>query len=471
MWLGVLAVVTIGAGSLVPGTAAAAEAQASATASVVAVSTASTTVSTSTTSPTSPDCPPGVDCEVKLAAQVDNGYGCNWSNINRPVDIPIQGINIHTTEGSTESALAHAQDTNPSTGCVSWNYLVTPTGKLYVQVPTSGYAYDVANSWFNTHFVQIEIVGYAEDCSTITPAAFETLKKLNRFLIPRFGILPSAATINGHDTVPGRTTTQMRQRHWDPGTCFPWTKVLSDSYAPIVQTGLNGSSVITIRSDDTHQTVLDCPGLDASKNPLFTGCQPAPAGQKTNFLHVYTAPSTSSPLISDPYLHPDGSAGTIAEQDWGDKALTGHSYPVLARQDGWTKIQFGPRVGWIQANSTNTVPTLPLTITPKGTAPVAVYGVPIPEASAPGWAQIPYDFVPQTPLTQYTVQPGQRLPLAALPVRSDYPEGCNRTDCSGPGDRTVVIGSEQFYAIWYGHFIVFVKKADVSVRLLGLSMN
>lgn len=446
--------VAIGAGLLVPGVAAAA---------AVPATTSSSTVSS--------DCPPGTNCEVVLAALKDDGNGCNWSAINRPVDIPIQGINIHTTEGSLESALAEAQDTNPATGCISWNYLIAPNGKIYVQVPTSGYAYDVGNTWFNTHFVQVEVVGRAEDCSTITPAAYQALVKLNRFLIPRFGIIPSSATINGHDTVAGRTDGQMPARHWDPGTCFPWAQLLRDSGAPIIQTGLPWSRVITVRSDDTHQTVQDCPG------PNFTGCQPAPAGQKTNFLHVYTRPDTSAPLVSDPYLHPDGSAGTNAEQDWGDKAPTGHAYTVLQPEpgephpSGWTKIQYGSQIGWIQGDG-NTVPTLPVTVTPKGTVPVAVYGVPMPEASAPGWQLIPYDFHAQTPLTKYSILPGQHFPVAALAVRSDYPEGCNRSDCTGDydgdgviDDRTVVIGQEKYIAIWYGHFILFVKAADVTFSL------
>jgi N-acetyl-anhydromuramyl-L-alanine amidase AmpD len=396
------------------------------------------------------DCPPGVECQVVPAGLVDGG--CNWSRAHRPSDLPVYGINDHTTEGSLEAVLAEAQDTN---NCVSWNYLVDQTGKVYVAVPPDSLAYDVGNWWANTHYVQIEHVGRAEDCSTITPAEYRASVRLHRYLIQRFHIDANSATITGHDSIPGVKDSAMPVRHWDPGVCWPWARFLSNIGAPIVPTASPKSPVVTIHTRDSEQPVADCPG------PGFTQCTD-PAQTTTNFVALYTAPSTAAPLLSDPYLHSDNSAGSIAMQDWGDKAPVGHAYVVLGHQPGWTQIQYSGTTAWFQDNGRVTVPTKAAIVTPKGNTPVAIYGRPMPEFDAPGWASIPYDHQTQVALTKYSMLPGQQYSVAPVPdPRTDYAEGCNLADCSGPGDGTVVIGQTKYIEISWSHHFAFVKADDI----------
>lgn len=399
---------------------------------------------------TQADCPPGVQCEVVPAGL--NNTGCNWSRAHRPSDVPVYGINEHTTEGTLQAALDEAQDTS---NCVSWNYLVDQTGKVWVAVPPSNFAYDVGNWWANTHYVQVEHVGFAEDCSTLTNAEYQASLKLDRYLMQRFHITANSATITGHDSIPAVNDAGMASRHWDPGVCWQWTKFLSELGAPIVPTAAPSSSVVTIRTKDSDQLVQNCPGAG------FTQCTD-PAQTTTNFVALYAAPTTSAPLLSDPYLHPDSSAGSTAMQDWGDKAPTGHAYVVLDHKPGWTKIQYGGTAGWFQDNGHVTVPTAAVVITTKGNAPVAIYGRPMPEFDAPGWANIPYDHQTQVALTKYTMQPGQRYTVAPVPdPRTDYAEGCNTADCTGPGDGTVVIGQTKYLEISWDHHFAFVKADDV----------
>jgi hypothetical protein len=407
---------------------------------------------------TAADCPPGVRCQVVLAGLKDGG--CNWSPASRPVDLPIYGVHMHTTEGSLEDALAEAQDTGH---CVSWNYLVGQDGTVYVSVPARSLSYDVGNWWFNTHYVEVEHIGRAEDCSTITPAEYLASVKLTRYLIWRFGITPTSANINGHDSVPGVRDRDMPVRHWDPGVCWPWAAYLAAVGAPIVPTALPGSSVVTINVIDSRQPVQDCPGLDANKVPTFTGCMP-PAQRTTNFVTLRTGPSDSAPLLSDPYLHPDGAPGTIAAQDWGDKAPVGHSYVVAQRQSAWMGIWYSGKLAWFK-NTGFTVPTGHVkVVTPKGNTAVPIYGRPMPEPSAPGWASIPYDLQTQVALTKYSLLPGQQYVVAQVAdPRTDYAEGCNKADCSGPGDTTVVIGNDQYVEVSWGHHYAFVRAQDVTV--------
>jgi hypothetical protein len=414
-----------------------------------AVPTTPTTATTGRTLPAA-DCPPGVSCEVVPAALTDGG--CNYSKANRPTDLPIYGINEHTTEGTLQNALDEAQDTD---NCVSWNYLVDQTGKVYVSVPPSSLAYDVGNWWANGHYVQVEHIGYAEDCTTITPAEYKASVLLDRYLINRYHIKATSATITGHDSYPATSDRGIAAAHWDPGVCWPWTKFLKAVGAPIVPTAAPGSPVVTIRTDNSRQPVQNCPGAN------FTNCTAA-TQDTTNFVALYTQPSTSAPLLSDPYLHPDGTAGSTAMQDWGDKAPTGHSYVVAKRQGNWTEIWYGGQLAWFQNAATLSVPTKAAIVTPKSSTAVLIYGRPLPEASASGWANIPYDQQVQAPLTKYSMLTGQQYVVAQVPTpRNDYAEGCNKADCSGPGDGTVVIGDTKYIEIWWNHRIAFVQADEV----------
>ncbi len=230
------------------------------------------------------DCPPGVRCKVVPAALKDGG--CNYSTANRPADLPIYGINEHTTEGTLDAALAEAQDTN---NCVSWNYLIGQDGTVYVSVPSSSLAYDVGNWWFNTHYVQVEHVGFAEDCSTLTPAERTASVRLDRYLIGRFHIKASSETIIGHDSVPAVSDASMAARHWDPGVCWPWVQYLNEIGAPIVPTAGPHANVVTIRTDNSHEPTLNCPGL------TFTNCTDA-AQDITNFVSLNT-PKGNPPVL------------------------------------------------------------------------------------------------------------------------------------------------------------------------------
>jgi len=401
------------------------------------------------------NCPPGTSCKVVLAGLANNG--CNWSIANRPSDVPIYGINEHTTEGSLQAALSEAQDTS---NCVSWNYLIDQQGNIYVSVPVDSFAYDVANWWFNTHYVEVEHVGYSEDCSTLTSAEYAASIKLDRWLIAKYHIQANTATITGHDSVPGTDDAGQAAQHWDPGVCWPWAKYMAAIGAPIVPTAAPSSRIVTIKTDDSNEPVEDCPGIG------FTDCTPA-AQSTTNFVALYTAPSTSAPMLSDPYLHPDGSVGSDAMEDWGDKAVTGHDYVVIGHHPGWTEIWYGGQSAWFQDNGNVSVPTSAEVVTPKSNAPVAIYGRPMPEYSAPGWANIPFDHQQQVALTKYTMTPGQEYPIAAVPnPRDDYAEGCNTANCTAPGDGTVVVGTTKYIEISWNHRWAFVQANDVSVKSL-----
>jgi len=459
-------------------------------------STSQKTATSTTTPPPAPNetsgynCPAGLPagthCTVVVAGLANDG--CNWSWANRPTDLPVYGINEHTTEGTLQSALNEAQNTS---NCVSWNYLIDQQGNVYVSVPRDSLAYDVDNWWENTHNIEVEHVGYSEDCSTLTNAEMQSSEALDRWLIQKYHIDPTAAMITGHQSVPGVDDGSQATQHWDPGYCWPWAQYLAAIGAPIVPTATPKSSVVTVRTDDSHQPIQNCPGTN------FTDCTDAPSSltDATNFVAMYTGPSTSDPLVSDPYLHPDSSAGSTAEQDWGDKAVTGHDYVVISRQPGWTEVWFNGQKAWFQDNGQVTVPTAAYTVTPKTSASVALYGRPLPDYDNPAWNNISYDpnHTQPVPLSDYAMLSGQQYAIVAAPsvssgtqpkgrlelpgvppLQTDYAEGCNTDNCTGPGDGTVVVDGPdetQYIEISYGARYAFVQLNDVNVELNGVPIH
>ncbi len=432
---------------------------------------------------TSVDCPPGVHCVVVPAGLANGpGYTCNYTFAHRPVDTPILGVNVHTTEGTLAEALAEAQDT---THCVSWNYLVGQDGTVYVSVSPTNIAYTAGNWYLNSQYVQIEHIGSAEDCSTLTSAEFNASAALVRYLVARYHFVPSGSTIFGHDSVPGVDDAHTPGMHWDPGVCWPWYRFLMSVGASLSPDPSLHPRVILVRSP-ANQPTQDCPGAN------FTNCTP-PAQETTNFLTLRTAPSTSAPLLSDPYLHPDGSPGSTAMQDWGDKAPSGHRYAVAERVPGWTAVWYSGQKAWFQNTTAATLGTRVSVVTPNGSAPVTVYGRPIPEITAPGvyndghrtvhlpygWCspgQVPVagtdlDCIPDdlrpgpSVLTKYHMLPGQSYVVAQLDTPNRYVEGCDNITCTFPGDNVTVIGTERWYGIWFNHRMAYVRASDVTLSL------
>lgn len=406
--------------------------------------------------PSQSDCPKGVTC--KLVPAAINDQGCTYSPTVVRHDIARRGVTMHFTEGTLAQALAEAQDPNI---CISWNYLIDQRGVVYVAVQPNAYAYDAGNWYINTGLIQIEQVGFGENCSTLSRRQFRSAVRLVRYLMARYGFQANPSTILGHVNVPAVDDRHMAAMHWDPGTCWDWQRFLRDLGDPIRATSnANKASVVTIasRNRSNDQAVYDCPGIN------FTSCTPAKQNE-ANFVQLRTAPSLDAPLLSNPYLHPDGSAGTPAMQDWGDQARFGLSYVVAERRPGWTAIWYGGQEAWFQDDGRVLAPARAATVSSKGNTPVTVYGQPMPEDTAPGWSNIPSDLWPNrsATLSKYSLLPGQHYVVAQVAAPDTYNEGCDNSTCTYPGDTTVVVGKTRYLEIYYNDRFAFVKASDVTI--------
>ena len=359
-----------------------------------------------------PDCPSEVRCVVDLAA-LDGE--CNYSPAQRPADT-VYGITEHITESNLSDALREFRDLE---SCISPNYLIDRDGTVYEIVPPDNIAYAAGNRYFNNHYIQVEHVGFGKDRPVVTEEQLAASEALDRYLIDRYHIKPSASTIFGHDSVPSPDDKHVKDMHTDPYAHWPWQRFLPAVGAPAPVTDGADGSVVMIN----------------------------PEGSEANALQLYTGPSTQDALASDPYLHPDGAPGSADARDWGDKALAGHMYVVAGHEPGWTGIYYGGKVVWFQDDGRMAVPVQAEVVEPKGDAPVAIYGRPNLDGS-------------QAPLTQYAMQPGQEYVVVAAPSPNDAITPCADDSCSSGGEP--LAGGDDFVEVFWNGRFGFVKAGDVN---------
>jgi N-acetyl-anhydromuramyl-L-alanine amidase AmpD len=392
------------------------------------------------------ECPTSLHCDFVPAAYAQNSaspydYG-NYDLANRPQDgLTIRYVVVHDTESSYESTLREFQ--NPL-AYVSAHYVTrSADGHVTQLVPTKDVAWQAGNWYVNTHSVGIENEGYALDGSWFTDALYGSLAKLIRYQADRYGIPLDREHVIGHDQVPGIDANHVAGMHWDPGPYFDWAHLMA----------LAGAPITAAHGDQTGRIVTIDPAFATNLNTV-TGCSGgvcAPSSpQPTNFVYLHTQPSVDSPLVSDPLLtaagvEPNG-VGTTKGWDWGDKAVTGETFAVAARQGDWTAIWYGGQEAWFQ-NDDATIPGRGIVITPKaGLSSIPVYGTAYPTSIS-------------TATEGYTIPAGQQYIASDLVGADHY----TATTYNAPSTYHVDRSDEQFYAIQFNHRLAYVRATDVDV--------
>ncbi|HEY2793224.1 MAG TPA: N-acetylmuramoyl-L-alanine amidase, partial [Micromonosporaceae bacterium] len=251
-----------------------------------------------------PQCPASLNCDYIPAAYALNdpsdptSYG-NYDIANRPRTPKITTIVLHDTESSYDSTVAEFEN---SAAYVSANYVVrSADGHVTQMVPDQDIAWHAGNWYVNMHAIGIEQEGYAVTGATwFTEQLYHSTATLVSYLAAKYNIPLDRQHIIGHDNVPGITPAGIPGMHWDPGPFWDWNHFMSLVHAPVHATGLPGSQLVTIDPNfaTNIQTVTDCEGGTT-----------VPA-QASSFVPLYTAPSTSAPLFSDPGLFPNGGGST-----------------------------------------------------------------------------------------------------------------------------------------------------------------
>lgn len=397
------------------------------------------------------ECPPGLGCQFLPAAYAQNSsdptdYG-NYDLADRPADgLAIRYVVVHDTEEGYDQTLAEFQDSH---AYVSAHYVIRSSDGLVTQmVPTRDVAWHAGNWYVNTHSVGIENEGFAmQGAQWFTPQLYRSLARLTRYQAERFGFPLDRAHVIGHDQVPGPSSPYQAGMHWDPGPFFDWARLMALAGAPIRPHGDPGADpIVTI--DPRWRT----------NEPPVTGCGDGTAAcpkQPTSFVYLHTAPSGSSPLVSDPYLtaagvEPDG-VGTTLGWDWGDKASTGEQYAVAGRQGKWLAIWFGGQKAWLRdprRKNATTIPGRGTLVTPKaGLSSIPVYGAAYPSSYS------------TATLDEYSIPAGQTYVAKDLVTADHY----SASTFDDPSSYFVQTSPEQFYEIFFNHRIAYVRKDDVDV--------
>jgi N-acetyl-anhydromuramyl-L-alanine amidase AmpD len=412
------------------------------------------------------DCPPSLHCQFVPAAYQENpggdpgNYG-DYDMANRPAGLRINSIVIHDTEESYPDTIATFQ--NPES-FVSANYVIqSATGDITEMVRPQNVAWAVGDWYYNTHSISIEHEGFAaQGAAWYTQAMYQASSKLVRYLAHRFGVPLDRAHIIGHDNVPGPTDATTASQHWDPGPFWNWNYYMGllQGKSQQAERASGGSA-----GRDGHGLVTIDPDW-ARNQPPVTDCQSGTCvtlpTQPASFVYLHTQPGDSAPLLSDPELHPDGSAGTTQDSDWSDKAPAGEQYAIAGQQGDWTGIWFGGQTGWFY-NPPGAGQTARYAggtvITPKpGLASIPVYGSAFPEASAyPSVVPVRAN----DPLA-YQIPAGQKYVTTGL-VPDDFYYAVT-FDSSLPDDHTVIHGTTRYYQIILNHRLFYVNAADVVAK-------
>ncbi|QNE78891.1 N-acetylmuramoyl-L-alanine amidase [Streptomyces finlayi] len=403
-----------------------------------------------------PECPRALGCDWVPAAYQQTGdpadketYG-NYDTADRPKTNKIKFIVLHDTEVDFDTTLRIFR--NPLNQSSAHYVVRSHDGHVTQMVKNKDVAWQAGNWYLNTHSIGIEQEGVAaEGAKWYTPEMYRSTAKLVRHLAAEYDIPLDREHIIGHDAVPPTSTSGTRNMHWDPGPYWDWNRFMALLGRPNAPTAPAGSELVTISPDfqNNKQAFRDCEkGVDL---PL----------QGSSAVPLHTEPDATSPLFSDPGLHPDGSPGTNCAADWGSKITAAQRAVVAGRTEGWTAIWWSGQKAWFRTPDGEgvTTPTAGYVVKPKaGRSEVPVYGVAYPDK-----ADYPADFTGGRSGTAlpYTIKTGQTFPGGGEAPTGYY--YAPTIDSSKPYDHTYFSGRETYVTVQIGHRIGFVKTSDVDV--------
>ncbi|WP_327289700.1 N-acetylmuramoyl-L-alanine amidase [Streptomyces sp. NBC_01198] len=405
------------------------------------------------TSSSGTDCPVGMDCQPAPAATT------NYQVANRPADgMKVDYIVIHDTESSYQAAINTFQ--SPASGDAANYVMRSSDGAVTQSVADKDLAFHAGNYWFNMHSIGVEHEAYAaHGASWYTQVQYQKTADLVKYLAKKYDITLDREHIIGHDNVPGPVDSYVSGMHWDPGPYWDWNKFMAMLGAPTDDArhgvGPVGTAVtIAPAFGSNAQTVNVCPADDPTGATTACTDQTAPS----NFLYVRTAPSATAPLVNDPYVHADGSAGTDEISDWSSTVSAGQQFVVAGQQGDWTSIWYGGQQVWFDnPHGVNTVRAKHVKVLrTAGTTSAPLFGEAYPDASEYP-ANLSPDVAPA--FSKYAFPAGQEYVATEKPAQRDdfYPaNGTTRPT------ETYIPGAGEVYTIQYNHRVALVNASDVA---------
>ena len=414
-----------------------------------------------------PECPAVLmpKCSFDPAAYVNNdpadatNYG-NYDLANRPNGgVKVKGATVHDIEGTCEDAIQAFKD---PLYFASATYVICADGRVIQMAALKDITWTAGNWWYNSHFVQIEVAGFASQPQGYTDAAYNSTALLIKWLGSKYDFPMDRGHVVGHDNVPAQRTSGIASMHVDPGPFFNWQRLMLMLGAPVLPSG----------NPLTSKMVTIAPVWPLSRE-VVTGCNVSsqvpppcvPAGSfPTNFVYLRTQPNMNAPLITDPVTGP----GSTEIENRSARAFYGSTFVVADRRVEakgiWYKIWFDGQGAWFYSPhaAPTAFPTSGECVKPKASlASANVYGRPIPELSEwPANFTPPPGSQPAPTALAYIIPQGQCYAVIDANVTPDHYFSWS-FDNTYP--RFNVTGATKYVWIWYNGRQGFVKRADVAI--------
>ncbi|MEU7295420.1 N-acetylmuramoyl-L-alanine amidase [Streptomyces exfoliatus] len=411
----------------------------------LAASFAATTATTATL-----ECPTTVNCQAKFIVPTSTGRK-NFTFANRPADgMDIRQIVIHDTEGDWTASYGALSS---PTGAVSAQYLVSEKGDLVNQlVQNKDVAWHAGNWSHNMHTIGVEHVGWAlKEGFWFDPQLYRTSAELVKHLAKQYNVPIDREHIIGHDEVALATDGRTGDLHWDAGPYWDWNYYMSLLGAPQGDKGAGG----LLRAG---QTVRAVPPFTEANQPKLTYYDEATkqtltaSPRPSNFVYLHTGPSTSDPIVKDPYF--TGNDPTLGWY-YGSKLRAGGLYVVAEVRSDWTAIWYAGVKAWFHnPGGQYTAPVNATTVkVASGLTAAKIYGRSYPETAAYTAAGLEAPGDENDSLTKFSLPAGQAYVKAGPAVAGDEWFGSAQKN---------VIGSTMFVPIRYHHKIVWVKQSEIT---------
>ncbi|MGW0117468.1 N-acetylmuramoyl-L-alanine amidase [Streptomyces sp. NPDC003327] len=406
----------------------------------------------STTETALPDCPAGLNCNVKLTVPDASGRK-NYTAADRPAQgMDIRQIVIHDTEGPYETSLDVLTD--PTWGG-SAHYLIKASDGLVTQMlENKNLAWHAGNWTHNMHSIGVEHEGFAiKEGSWYTEPQYRSSAELVKHLATTYGVPIDREHIIGHDEVALQTDGDLDQLHWDAGPYWDWNYYMSLLGAPQGDKGAGG----LLRAG---QVVRVVPPFTTANQPKLTYSEKVDgvwytrdaSPRPSNFGYLYTEPvADPAKTLTDPYF----SALWTHGSNYANKVRAGGLYVVAEARTNWTAIWFAGRKAWFAnpgGQYTVPVPGATTVTLKSGLASAKVFGRSFPETAAYTAAGLEAPGDENDPLSKFTFAAGQAYVKAGPAVAGD--------EWFGSAQKNVV-GTTMFVPLRFHHKITWVKQSDV----------
>ncbi|MFB6635207.1 N-acetylmuramoyl-L-alanine amidase [Streptomyces sp. NPDC056362] len=389
-----------------------------------------------------PECPPSLNCKVKLSVPNSSGQK-NYTAADRPNQgVDIRQIVIHDTEGPFQGSLDVLTD---PTGPGSAHYLIKASDGQVTQIlENKNLAWHAGNWTLNMHSIGVEHEGYAiKEGSWYTEPQYRSSAQLVKYLADTYQVPIDREHIIGHDEVALQTDAGLKDLHWDAGPYWDWNYYMSLLGAPQGDKGAGG----LLRAG---QVVRVVPPFTTDNQPKLTLDGAAVTARPSNFGYLYTTPSASGTTLTDPYF----TSGANEGSNYGNKVRAGDSYVVAETRTDWTAIWYAGQKAWFyNPGGQYTVPVTGATTVTPASASVKIYGRAFPETAAYTAAGLQPPTDDGAYLKKFTFAPGQAYVKAGPAVKGD--------DWFGSAQKNVV-GSTLYVPIRFHHKIVWVRQSDVT---------